>query len=328
LPKGVPHRIGRLLDNAGAFNTELGFGPENRFLHVMTMGYMAGFLNTLLSPFMAGASVVIARAFDAQSALRFWQPVLQHAPDTFWMSPTMLTALLRVDRGEAGAEYCRTKVKTICVGTAPLPQRVKRDFEARYGVELFESYGLSELLLISGNSRRYPRLEGSVGRPLPGIDVKVLEDGELAVRTPFIMAGYLDDTSQPDAATAPAWFPTGDLGRIGETGELFITGRKKDLIIRGGINISPRAVEDVLLEHDAVAQVAVVGVPHEFYGEEVAAAIVFKSGRSLADERASLEALCRERLSKTSIPTKVVAFDELPMANGKVQKHVLRERLS
>jgi long-chain acyl-CoA synthetase len=328
VPKGVPHRISGLLGNAAAFNAELGFGPDNRFLHVMTMGYMAGFLNTLLCPFMAGASVVLARTFDAQAALRFWQPVIQYEADTFWLSPTMLVALLRVDRDSAGAEYCRRKVKTICVGTAPLPLRVKRDFEAKYGVEVFESYGLSELLLISGNSRRFPRRDLSVGRLLPNIGVRVEPDGEIAIKTPYVMAGYLNaQTAQPDPSSVPEWFPTGDLGHVSADGDLFITGRKKDLIIRGGINISPRAVEEVLLEHEAVAQVAVVGLPHDFYGEEVAAAVLFKPGHSLATARGSLEDLCRERLSKTAVPTRFVAVDELPSANGKVQKHKVREQL-
>lgn len=339
LPKGVAHRISALFENATAFNEELGFGPENCFLHVFHMAYMAGFLNTLLCPFMAGSSVVLARPFDAQGVLYFWDTAIRYGVDAFWMAPTMLETLLRVDRSTAGLEYCRKHVKRICVGTAPLPVKTKKDFELKYGVELFESYGLSELLLVSTNSSRTPRLDGSVGRVLPGVEVQVVneqgesvpqsEDGEIWIETPFIMAGYLSyQTLQPEPINAHDWFPTGDIGRVNREGHLFITGRKKDLIIRGGINISPRAVEEVLLEHEAVAQAAVIGLPHDFYGEEVVAVVKLKDGYPWEAAQPSIAILCSGKLSPVAVPTKFFELDYLPTSTiGKVQKEKLRELL-
>lgn len=336
-PKAVAHRVGSLLQNAEAFNDALGFGPEHRFLHVMPMAYMAGFLNTLICPFMAGASVVLAPPFDGRSILRFWEPVLRYRADTFWLAPTMLAALLQIDRNRAGREYCRESVKAICVGTAPLPVTTKRDFESAYGIELFESYGLSELLLISGNSSRFPRVPGSAGRVLPGIDIRATAetgdpvrpgtDGELWVRTPYVMAGYLNaHTCEPDPVSHDSWFPTGDIGHVTTEGDVLITGRKKDLIIRGGVNVSPRAVEEVLLEHDAVDKVAVVGVPHELYGEQVVAVVALGPGRSLATERASLESFCRQRLNSAAVPNRFVAVEKFPETiTGKILKRELRQ---
>jgi long-chain acyl-CoA synthetase len=333
-PKGVCHRVGALLANAAAFNAELGFGPGNRFLHVFNMAYMAGFLNTLLSPFLAGASVVLSRAFDAQTLLTFWQPVLRHRADTFWLAPSMLAGLLRLDRDPAGAEYCRRHVKAICVGTAPLPLQTKREFEQKYGATLYESYGLSELLYVTTNSPWLPQHDGSVGRPLPGVVIRVANErseevpagaeGEVWVQTAYRMVGYLDgEGTGPDSSCA-----TGDVGRLDGEGNLYITGRKKDLIIRGGINISPRAVEDVLHEHAAVAQAAVIGLPHEFYGEEVVAVVTLKPGHTLTAERASLVAHCKQRLSPPCVPGQYVELGHLPVnANGKVQKSRLREHL-
>jgi long-chain acyl-CoA synthetase len=338
-PKGVAHRIGSLLGNAVAFNSVQGFGPTNRFLHVLPMAYMAGFLNALLCPFMAGASVVLARPFDAHSMLRFWQPVLHYGADTFWMVPSMLTALLRVDRDPSIPAYTRAHVKTICVATAPLSYQTQQDFEKKYGVDLFESYGLSELLIVSGNTRHHERKPRSVGHLLPGVDVRGINDqgvitargndGELWVQTPYLMAGYLNyDTLQPEPVDPADWFPTGDIGHLDDDGHLFITGRAKDLIIRGGINISPRAIEEIVLQHVAIEDVAVIGVPHSFYGEEVVAFIQLKGGHTLEAVRSSLESLCREHLAVGSAPTRFIEVGEFPRSTaGKIQKARLREQL-
>lgn len=339
MPKGVVHRVRGLLASALAFNQELGIGPDARFLHVMPMAYMAGFLNTLLCPFAAGASVVIAPAFDPLGMLRFWTPAIKHRANTLWLSPTMLAGLVRVSRDEAGPNYCREHVRTVCVGTAPLPPTVQRDFEARFGVAVDESYGLSELLFIASNSAAGVRREGTVGRLLEGVEVRFVkedgsdadvgEEGEICLRTPFITAGYLDyETLLPDEIDPASWFPTGDIGRLDPDGVLRITARKKDLIIRGGVNVSPRAVEECLLDHEAVAQAAVIGLPHDLYGEEVTAVLVLQTGISLADVRPSLQQFCRERLSASAAPTRWVALAELPSSTtGKVQKNVLRDTL-
>ncbi|MGC8667511.1 MAG: class I adenylate-forming enzyme family protein [Chthonomonadales bacterium] len=330
LPKGVVHRAGALLRNAAAFNEMMGFGPDRRFLHVMPMAYMAGILNTLFLPYMAGASVVLAARFDAASVLHFWRPVVQHHADTFWLAPTMCAALVRGDRDRKGAEWCREHVRTICVGTAPLPRRVASDWKNKYGVELLESYGLSELLLVSGNCESFDRREGSVGRLVPGVAVEFGGDGEILVRTPYLMEGYLDyDTGKPNRCLPGSRFATGDLGELDEAGNLYITGRKKDLIIRGGVNISPRSVEEALLDHPAVVECAVLGLPHDFYGEEIAAAVKLRQAGGLQDVRQDLEAWCRQRLAAAAIPTRWVEVLEFPVStNGKIQKAVLRERLT
>jgi long-chain acyl-CoA synthetase len=301
---------------------------------------MAGFLNNLLCPFMAGASVVLGRPFYARAALDFWKPIIKHGADSFWLVPTILAALLKIDRDSAGLEYCRKHVKTIFVGTAPLPLKIKNEFENKYGVELFESYGLSELLIITCNSRKFLRLQGSVGPVLPGVQLRIAnergesvrpeEDGAVWVRTPCIMAGYLNyQTLEPDRTSPADWFPTGDIGRLNAQGYLFITGREKDLIIRGGINVSPVAIEEILLEHESVEQIAVVGLPHDFYGEEVVAVVKLKTGYELKGVRPFFDALCKEKLNANSIPTTYIEIDQFPVSStGKIQKVKLREVVS
>ena len=172
LPKGVPHKVSSLLGNADAFNRAFGLGRENRFMHVMPMAYMAGFLNTLLGAFTAEASIVLAPQFSAQSVLRFWEPVVQHGGDTIWVSPTMLATLTKIDRGTLGIEHCRSRRMRVFSATAPLPIKVRREFEAKYGVEVVESYGLSELLLITANLGAAGSKAGAVGRALPVVAIE------------------------------------------------------------------------------------------------------------------------------------------------------------
>ena len=325
-PKGVPHTLGSLGRAAAAFAHAYGFGPQTRLLHVSNMAYMAGFLNTLLCPLAAGACVVVAQPFTGQTALQFWGVPIKYQVNTFWLVPSILAALLKLDRNVQAPAYCREHVQRVCVGTAPLARQVQLDFEAKYGVEVFKSYGLSETLFVAANSPAFPRKPASAGRVLPGVEIRVADDGELLVRSEFQMAGYWDpERHVPDAVTAEGWFPSGDLGHVDADGDLFITGRKKDLVIRGGFNISPRAVEEVLLEHPGVHDVAVIGVPHPFYGEDLLCYLELKPGVALPTILPELKALGQAKLAAGSVPTQFVALDALPRnSTGKVLKTELR----
>ncbi len=329
-PKGVVHTSQSLVMAAQGFNRHLGFDQRTRMYHVLPMAYMAGFLNTLLCPWLAGGAVVLGRQFDALSALRFWEAPQAQGVNTLWLVPAMLAALLAADRGELGPRFCREQVAALCVGTAPLPPSLARQFEERYGARALESYGLSETLFCASNAPGFPGLPGSVGRLLTGVELDFRDEqgeslppgqeGQIYLRSPFNMAGYLDYQTQEPVAP-PQWFPSGDLGRLDGQGHLFITGRLKDLIIRAGTNLSPRAVEETILEHPAVAQAAVVGLPHALYGEEVAAALVLRPGHDMDSERPGLIALCRQRLSPAALPTRWLALSDLPKnQTGKVMK--------
>ncbi|HYE86932.1 MAG TPA: hypothetical protein VEA16_11290, partial [Vicinamibacterales bacterium] len=177
-----------------------------------------------------------------------------------------------------------------------------------------------------------------VGYLLPGVECRFTgdgaavvdgDDGEIEVRTPFAMHGYLDlESQQVTPLPAGTWFPTGDIGRLDATGALFITGRKKDLIIRGGQNLSPRAIRDVVLAQADVVDAAVFGVPHDFYGEEVAVALKLAAGKRLADLQSALLQHCRAHLSQAAVPTRLFQVDEFPLGStGKVLIRELRATL-
>jgi long-chain acyl-CoA synthetase len=337
-PKGVAHRLRPMMANARAFCQQVGLGDHHRFYNVLPMAYMAGFYNLLLLPYLVGGSVVIDRTFDAQSAIDFWSTPAKWEVNALWLVPSICSILLSLDRGELGERFCRTQVDKALVGTAALPLPLRRRFEKRYGVDLLEGYGLSEALFVATQSGISPSPVGSVGRALPGVQVSALEldsdepvrpgsEGELTVSTPHLMVGYYNpDTKQPDELRAGEPLRTGDVGYVTAEGEIFVTGRKKDLIIRAGINVSPRAIEVVLMEHPEVQDAAVVGVPHPVYGEEIAAVVRLSSGRKIDQVRSAIGLWCEERLGAANQPAYLLDIGAFPVSSsGKVNKAALRQ---
>ncbi len=330
-PKGIAHTVNSLFSAAAAFNELLGMGPHNRMLHVLPMSYMAGFLNTLLCPFMAGGSVVLGGNFDARMARGFWNFIAENDVNTLWLTPTIITTIMRMDRGTEGEAYCHSNNLTICVGTAPLSSRARKDFENRYDVELLLSYGLSEVLYVTSNTPSAARVADSVGRFIEGVTWKIIceesasdkpDSGELWLKSPYVMTGYIDfDTGRIDDGLSEDWFVTGDLAQVDGDGNLFIVGRKKNLIIRGGVNISPKYIEDVVLLSNIVEQVAVVGIPHPVHGEDIAAAVVIKPGNEgeTVEVLRTLNQFCRQHLKPGNIPARFEIFETLPKgATGKI----------
>jgi long-chain acyl-CoA synthetase len=335
-PKGLAHKLGRMFRNAAAFASAQDIAEDSRFYLTLSMAYMGGFYNLLVLPFLCGASVVVDHVFDARSSLNFWDKAKNNNVNTLWLAPTVLSILLRMDRGRTGEEFCRSAVRHAFVGFAPLPLKVKDEFEARYGVRLIENYGLSETLFVTARSQRNFAGNGYVGELLPGIRLRVFHDeeesttpgtdGEVQILTPDLMAGYLDADGNLLQIDASAWFATGDVGHVAHEGSLFITGRKKDLIIRGGMNISPAAIEEALMHLDGIADIAVVSIPHELYGEDIVAVLKLQAGVELESVLDSVMAQAKRTLAQHQQPARYIAIDELPRtANGKVQKARIRE---
>jgi long-chain acyl-CoA synthetase len=329
LPKGVCHRAGATLANVDAFNELVGLGPDARMLHVMPMAYMAGFLNTLLSPLAAGGTVVLAPQFDAGSALRFWQPAIVHGASTMWLTPTMCAFLVRANRDPEVPAWTRTNLPYVFVGTAPLPLPVRETFESAFGTMALESYGMTEIMLTTANSATTPVKVGSVGRSIAGVTLQTRgQDGEIWVKSAYALTGYVAiDVPEPRSPLVDGWFPTGDVGHVDTDGNLYITGRIKDLIINGGTNVSPRAVEEVLLTCTGVADAAVVGTPHAFWGEEVVA-FVEADAAAWDTLMPALRERCRSELPPAAVPNRFLRRDVFPRSvTGKVQKNLLRDQL-
>ena len=239
--------------------------------------------------------------------------------------PTMYAALLN----QPGRERYDASSLRVCVsGGAALPLEVLHGFEAAFGCVVLEGYGLSETSPVASFNRANMRKPGSIGMPVDGVEMKLLDQsqegvGEIAIRGHNVMKGYWGNAHATAAAIdEDGWFRSGDLARADEDGCYFIVDRKKELIIRGGYNVYPREIEEVLYEHPAVREAAVVGIPHSELGEEVGAAIALKEGAET--DEADVREFVRSQVAAYKYPRHVWFVDELPKgATGKILKRAI-----
>jgi len=245
--------------------------------------------------------------------------------------PTMYFALLH---HEPERDYNLSSLAYCLTGGAPMPVEVMSAFERRFSVTIQEGFGLSETSPVASFTMPdKPRKAGSIGYPVWGVEMGIVDDqdrllpdgerGEIVIRGHNIMKGYLNRPEANKETLRNGWFHSGDIGYRDADGCYFIVDRKKDMILRGGFNVYPREVEEVLYAHPAVAEAAVIGVPHESHGEEVKAVVAFKAGASAREEE--LIAFCKERLAAYKYPRVVVVIEALPKGpTGKILKRELR----
>jgi long-chain acyl-CoA synthetase len=326
-----------MLANAVKFNQLVGIDRNTRMMHIMPMGYMAGFLNTIFSPLMAGGTIVVAPQFNAKEAINFWQPAIESNVNALWLTPTMAALLARLNRNATTSQWTKNNLRHVFVGTAPFPKATKESFESTFGIPTLESYGMTEILIVASNHSEGVQKQGSVGHLLEDIEIQARdkqgnplpkgEVGELFVKTPFALKGYLQpETGQINSPVADGWFATGDYGYLDADNDLFITGRIKDLIIHGGTNVSPTAVENLLMKHPDIQEAVVLGKPHAFWGEEVVAFVIMKAGKSFIQE--SINEYCKNNLEFDGVPTTYKIVSDFPRSStGKVKKHILKEVL-
>ncbi|MCE4063193.1 AMP-binding protein [Pandoraea sputorum] len=333
VPKGVLLTHGSLLANAAFISAEHRLTHEDRVLASLPLYHINGLVVTLLAPLFHGGSVVMAPRFSAST---FWRDVTTTRCSWINVVPTIVAYLLEGDAPAraalAGLRFCRS-------ASAALPADHHRAFEARFGIGIIETMGMTETAapVFSNPFDAHMRRIGSVGLPSGG-EAKVIrrdgsqadagETGELVLRGAQIMRGYYkrpDETA--DAFTADGWLRTGDLGHRDSDGYFYITGRAKELIIKGGENIAPREIDEALLRHPDVLEAAAVGVPDPAYGQEIVAFVVLREPGDLDNpERASadVQALrehCLQTLGRYKTPKEFRFVTELPRGpSGKVQR--------
>lgn len=297
-------------------------------LGILPLSHAFGFtmMNTALC---LGELDVLLPYFDP---VLVFQAIERYLVTHFTAVPAMFHALLHHPDAD---KYDLSSLSVCISGSAPLPESVRKAFEEKFHCLVFQGYGLSEAApVVTAPRFDKPAKPGSVGLPLPGVEVAVLDDdgnplppgeiGELAVRGPNVSPGYHNLPEEMEKVFRNGWLFTGDMARLDEEGYVYIVDRKKDVIIRGGFNIYPSDLEELLSQHPAVAEVAVVGAPSERMGEEVVAYVVRKKGADVTEEE--LIAFCQEHLAKYKTP-KVVQFVPYLPKNliGKVDKKKLRE---
>ena len=306
------------------------FGLDERAVTLGALPFFHAFGQTcaLNATVSVGGTLTLIPRFDAGKALAILE---RDAVTVFEGVPTMYAAMLHHD----DADTADTSALEVCVsGGAAMPVEIMRAFEAKFGCEILEGYGLSETSpLASFNRRGRERKPGSIGLPVDGVEMRLVDEaanpvaerdvGEIQIRGHNVMKGYWQRPEATAEAIDPeGWFSTGDIARIDEDGYFFIVDRKKELIIRGGFNIYPREIEEVLYEHPDVREAAVIGIPHPELGEEVAAAIALKSGAESTPE--VLRNFVKQRVAAYKYPRHVWLVDELPKGpTGKIVKRAI-----
>jgi malonyl-CoA/methylmalonyl-CoA synthetase len=326
-PKGAMLTNGNLVCNARTLVAAWGFTCRDVLLHALPIFHVHGLFVALYCALLSRARMLFVPRFDPNQVCS----LLERAT-VFMGVPTYYTRLL--SRPQFDQEVCRT-VRLLISGSAPLLPHTFDQGRRRTGHCILERYGMTETLMNTSNPLKGPRLPGSVGLPLPGVNIRIVDSsdvplgpdqvGEIQVKGPNVFAGYW---RKPDmngtCFTADGFLRTGDLGRIDQKGYLSILGRSKDLIISGGLNVYAKEVEDCIDRFEGVLESAVIGMPHPDFGEAVMAIVVPRSGESIDAE--ALERFLRRSLANYKLPKKVLAAKELPRNTmGKVQKNSLRE---
>jgi long-chain acyl-CoA synthetase len=278
-----------------------------------------------------GVTIVLRTGF---SASEFWEVVEKHRV-TFWSAvPAVYNILLQIPETAEARDLSSVKFG-IC-GAAPMPVETFRAFEETFGIKIIEGYGLTEGTVASAiNPVDGKRKIGSIGKPLPGQEIKILDDGgnelppnevgELCIAGGNVMKGYLRKPEANAETLRDGWLRTGDMAYKDEEGYLFIVDRKKEMIIRGGENIYPKEIDNLLFSHPKILEAAVVGVPDTIMGEEVKAYVVLKSGETMTDDE--VRRYCQENLASFKVPRYVEFIDELPKnIIGKTLKKHLKQQ--
>ncbi|MEZ0090845.1 long-chain fatty acid--CoA ligase [Streptacidiphilus sp. EB129] len=316
--------------------------PDDVLLGCLPLFHTFGQICGMGTCFRAGATLALMPRFDGAAAL----DLMVREDCTLLMGvPTMYIALIAA----AGADPRRPRLDRAFSGGSALPVAVLEEFERIFGCPVYEGYGLTETSpVVTYNQKTWPRRPGTVGKPIWGVEVEIaraaVEDrvellpagelGEIVIRGHNVMAGYLNRPEATSAAIVDGWFRSGDLGVKDAEGYLSVVDRKKDMVLRGGYNVYPREVEEVLARHPAIAQVAVIGLPHEVHGEEVCAVVRVRPGGEPGSGpgtalAAEIVAWSRERMAAYKYPRRVEFVDTFPLGpSGKVLKRELVRRLS
>jgi len=326
-PKGVVLTHRNYHFDAWSLITHFQATEHDRFLCFLPLYHVNAQVVSVLSALLVGGALVLLREFKPA---QFFAALAQSRATTFSAVPTVYAILNTLPDAE---RYDLSSLRFCVCGAAPMPVEVFQTFERKFGAKIVEGYGLSEATCgscVNPLGEGAVRKVGSIGVPLPGQMLAILDDagnelssgqvGEIAVRGPATMREYFNDPAATAEALRGGWLHTGDLGYRDDDGFYFIVGRKKEMIIRGGANIYPKEIEEILYRHEAVQEAAVIGEPDPIWGETVCACLVPKEGRTIDAE--DVLALCRRHLADYKVPARVAVLKSLPKTpTGKIQKN-------
>ena len=325
-PKRICTSHRNMLAELEAMFPAYGLADADRHLCVLPLFHVSALYRNFLMPFCQGGSVVLCETFEQE---RFWPLLSRHAVNFVQVVPSILAVL--ADQEEGPDAQVRRSLKYIGTASAPLSPKLLERFEVRFGILVVQGFGLTELtcgITLNETDPARRKVE-SVGKPLAVNEVRIMdesgrflppgEEGEVVVRGDNVMLGYLGADGYPASPWQDGWFHTSDLGHLDADGFVYLTGRKSDIINRGGHKISPVEVEKVLMQHPAVKDVVVIGLPHEMLGEDAVACVVKNTGAVLGGTE--LLHFAQERLPAFKVPTSFHFLDKLPRTGpGKINR--------
>jgi acyl-CoA synthetase (AMP-forming)/AMP-acid ligase II/acyl carrier protein len=331
-PKMVPLTHASVCLSAHNVGAALALGPEDRLLSVLPLFHGHGLISGVLAALAAGSSVVCTPGFDAEA---FFGWLTEFRPTWYTAVPAIHRAVLSAADGHTHSAQ-RSSLRLIRSASSSLPAKVLRGLEALFGVPVIDSYGMTEAATQIAANPLGRRKVGSVGQSA-GAEIAILdgegrqlssgERGEIALRGPTITRGYDNDTAATESAFRDGWFRTGDLGYLDAEGYLFVVGRIKDVINRGGQKVAPAEVEEALLSHPDVVEAAVFSVPHRRLGADVAAAVVLRPHAKVSAQK--LRDFARERLAGFKVPGLIRIVPQIPKgAGGKIKRGGLAAALT
>lgn len=331
VPKGAMLTHQNLASNAMTVADMRVTSPDDVVIGILPLYHIYGQTSALNASVYLGLTLHLFRQFDPEPVMEL---IKGGGSTLLFAVPTMLNRLIHGTDDEGPVHSSLS----FCVsGGSSLPVEVLRKFERQFKTKIYEGYGLSECSPVCiENPFGKKTKPGSIGVTIPGFEARIVDEsgndvptdqpGELIVRGPGVMKGYLNRPDETAEAIVEGWLHTGDLARMDSEGYIFIVDRKKDMVIRGGYNIYPREIEELLYEHPAVIEAAVYGIPHPDLGEEVAAAVVVKPGEAVTGD--DIRSFIKEKVAPYKYPRVIRIVDDLPKSHtGKILKRELREQL-
>ncbi len=331
-PKGAELTHSNLMMNSILSSNLYQPTPDDTLLIVLPLFHIFAMVVLMTAGVYRGTKNILLPRFDPEAVLGLMQ---KHKVTFFAGVPTMYWGLLNFESDKFDFKAIASNLKMCLSGGASLPVKVLEDFEAKFEVEILEGYGMSEgSPVVTFNQVAIGRKPGSIGTPVWGVEVKVVDEdgnempvgekGEIVYRGHNVMKGYYNKPEANAKTIKNGWLHSGDVGIKDEDGFFYIVDRTKDMIIRGGLNVYPREVEDVMMKHEAVSLVAVIGIPDDQFGEEIKAYVVLKEGQSV--EEKELMAWTKDRIAAYKYPRHIEFLAALPQsATGKILKKELRK---
>lgn len=320
-PKGVVMKYGAVFENLKQYGTDMQFGTKTRFMQIVPLFHAHGWLYSSIVPVMFNSSIVLNQPFNVSLCARFWDIVSKYKANVLVCVPSILTSLMEMS--QRYDTLPKDTLDTVICGSAFLHPELKRNFESTFSTTIQEFYGSTETIYIAYHSPATTFKEGTVGKLFPkNCTVRIADDGEILVKTKYLFKEYLDEEELTNEVLEDGWYKSGDMGLVDENGFVSLTGRKKDIINKGGYKVAPKEINDCLMRHPLVSNAATIGVPDQMYGEEIYSFVVVKDRQNFNEEDVLVH--CRKELNPIICPKRIIIIDDIPKNDvGKIDKFKL-----